>query len=57
MTVVPAPDKIETEYSYMNVAIKGSVQMNVKYSYQGTDNCMGTVTYLTSKSSVATGSM
>ncbi len=37
----------------MNVAIKGSVQMNVKYSYQGTDNCMGTVTYLTSKSSVA----
>ena len=53
VTVVPAPDKIETEYSYMNVAIKGSVQMNVKYSYQGTDNCMGTVTYLTSKSSVA----
>ena len=53
VTVLPAPDKIEAEFTYMNVAINGSVQMNVKYSYQDTDNCMGTITYMSSKSSVA----
>ncbi len=53
VTVVPAPDKIEAEYTYMNVAIGGEAQINVSYSYKGTDNCMGTVTYMSSSSSIA----
>ena len=53
VTVVPAPDSIKLDYNYMNIALRSSVQLNATCTYQGSAECRGVITYMSSRQSIA----
>ena len=53
LKVTNAPDHVEMDISSANLSVGGVLKLNPVYSYQGGDDCLASLTYASSKSSVA----